>query len=378
MHAILLTAAIVLVQPAPAARDDATAAVPLLLDRMAEAVLSADAERYLALIDPTEPEFAKEQENWAKDFVERPAAAFTLELDGGLLFEIDGGNAAIGTLTMRWRMPERPERTVQHPAHFTKRDGAWRYGGEAWKRVEAPDGSNVALYLDDALRDVAASVIELLPEIREHVNAGFETPLDHVQVVKVYAEMEHLQASIFLSYEDALGGWNEPGESIKILASPRSPARQLRVLLAHEYGHVATFSMGDRATEIPWWVAEGAAELAAERYSGRTGAEAVDRMIRQLAEQGGLADWDQLSDFRNTRPEHGMLVYKQGQHMLGYVSGRFGRTARNQWIARMTRGETLDEATRGAFGMPFADLDREWRASLIEAVQEAEAGEEAE
>jgi len=375
MHAILLTAAIVLVQPAPAARDDATAAVPLLLDRMAEAVLSTNAEGYLALIDPTEPEFAKEQENWAKDFVERPAAAFTLELDGGLLFEIDGGNAAIGTLTMRWRMPERPERTVQHPARFTKRDGAWRYGGEAWKRVEAPDGSNVALYLDDALRDVAASVIELLPEIREHVNAGFETPLDHVQVVKVYAEMEHLQASIFLSYEDALGGWNEPGESIKILASPRSPARQLRVLLAHEYGHVATFSMGDRATEIPWWVAEGAAELAAERYSGRTGVEAVDRMIRQLAEQGGLADWDQLSDFRNTRPEHGMLVYKQGQHMLGYVSGRFGRTARNQWIARMTRGETVDDATRGAFGMPFADLDREWRASLRDAMPGDEAEE---
>ncbi|HRQ73851.1 MAG TPA: hypothetical protein PLU35_12565 [Phycisphaerales bacterium] len=368
MHAILLAAALVLVQPAPAARDDATTAVPILLERMAEAVQIADAEGYLALIDPTEPEFAKEQENWAKDFVKRPAAAFAVELDGGLLVEIDGGRAAIGTLTMRWRMPDRPERTVRHPARFTRRDGAWLYAGEAWKRVAAADGSNVALYLDDALRDVAASVVELLPEVREHVNAGFETPLDDVQVVKIYDEMEHLQASIFLSYEDALGGWNEPGESIKILATPRSSARQLRVLLAHEYGHVVTFSMGDRATEIPWWVAEGAAELAAERYSGRSGSEAVDRMIRQLAEQGGLAEWDQLSDFRNTRPEHGMLVYKQGQHMLGYVSGRFGRTARNQWIARMTRGETLDEATQGALGMSFADLDREWRASLIDAV----------
>ncbi|MCW5776668.1 MAG: hypothetical protein KIS87_09540 [Phycisphaeraceae bacterium] len=352
------------------------ASIALLMERIAETVLSADAEGYLSLIDPTEPEFAKEQENWAKDFVERPALTFALELDGGLLGEVDGGNAAIGTLTMRWRMPDRPERTVRHPARFTRRDGAWLYAGEAWKRVTSDDGSNVALYLDDALRDVAVTVIGLLPEIREHVNAGFETPLDHVQVVKVYDEMEHLQASIFLSYEDALGGWNEPGESIKILATPRSPARQLRVLLAHEYGHVATFSMGDRATEIPWWVAEGAAELAAERYSGRSGAEAVDRMIRQLAEQGGLAEWDLLSDFRNTRPEHGMLVYKQGQHMLGYVSGRFGRSARNQWIARMTRGETLDEATRGALGVSFADLDREWRASLIDVTHQEELGAE--
>ena len=368
MHTILLVAAAVLVQPAPAARDDATTAVPMLLERMVGAVLTADADGYLALIDRAEPEFAREQENWAKDFVERPVAAFALDLDGGLLVGVAGGDAAIGTLTMRWRMPERPERTVRFPARFTRRDGVWRYAGEAWKRVAAEDGSNVALYLDDALRDVAVSVVGLLPEIREHVNAGFETPLDHVQVVKVYAEMEHLQASIFLSYEDALGGWNEPGESIKILASPRSPARQLRVLLAHEYGHVATFSMGDKATEIPWWVAEGAAELAAERYAGRAGAEAVDRMIRQLAAQGSLADWDQLSDFRNTRPEHGMLVYKQGQHMLGYISGRFGRTARNQWIARMTRGETVHDATRQAFGISFEELDREWRASLLDAM----------
>lgn len=372
MQAILLAAVVVLAQPAPPSRDDAASGVPLLLAKMAEAVLSADAERYLSLVDPTEPEFAKEQENWAKDFVERPTAAFALDLDGGLLVEVDGGNAAIGTLTVRWQMPERPERTIRHAARFTNRDGTWLYAGEAWKRVASNDGSNIALYLDDALRDVAVNVVELLPEVREHVNAGFETPLDHVQVVKIYGEMEHLQASIFLSYEDALGGWNEPGESIKILATPRSPARQLRVLLAHEYGHVATFSMGDRATEIPWWVAEGAAELAAERYSGRSGPEGVDRMIRQLAEQGGLAEWDMLSDFRNTRPEHGMLVYKQGQHMLGYVSGRFGRSVRNQWIARMTRGQSLDEATRGAFGMTFADLDRDWRASLLAAASDGE------
>ena len=61
--------------------------------------------------------------------------------------------------------------------------------------------------------------------------------------------------------------------------------------------------------------------------------------------------------FRATPPEFSAHVYKQGQHMLRYISARFGLTARNAWLRAMARGRSLDEATREALGLPFADLD---------------------
>jgi hypothetical protein len=58
--------------------------------------------------------------------------------------------------------------------------------------------------------------------------------------------------------------------------------------------------------------------------------------------------------------------------MLGYISERFGRSARNAWVRALTRGVSLDQATQDVFHINFAKLDADWRASLI-ADQSAEA-----
>ena len=50
--------------------------------------------------------------------------------------------------------------------------------------------------------------------------------------------------------------------------------------------------------------------------------------------------------------------------LLGYISEKWGRTGRNSWLRLMANGKTIDEATRDVMGMPFADLDTQWRASL--------------
>jgi hypothetical protein len=82
-----------------------------------------------------------------------------------------------------------------------------------------------------------------------------------------------------------------------------------------------------------------------------------------------------MADFRKTEKKWMTHVYKQGHHMHGYISEKWGRAGRNSWLRAMANGKTIDEATKEVMGMPFSDLDAQWRASLTE---DSRAGEKAE
>lgn len=340
-----------------------------LLKRLEAAVLAGDADAYLANIDTTVPEWATEQANWAADLAEHTPVVFDLLViqNPRLLPSAEEGPMSIvRDLRITWRLPDAREREVEFPARFTEDEHQnWFYAGEAWHTTASDDGQNIVLFLDPDLEEIADRIIDIMPGIREHVDEGFETSLNQPQVIKLYTDMQHLQESIYLSYEDPLGGWNEPGEAIKIMASPRSGKRQLQNLLAHEYGHVATFTYDPNATDnIPWWAAEGVAELASERYAGTRAKKAVTEAVRAWAEAGTLADWNDMADFRKTPASLHGHVYLQGHEFVGYISERFGRTARNHWLRLLATGSTTDEASTEAFHIGFDLLDRQWRDSL--------------
>jgi hypothetical protein len=132
---------------------------------------------------------------------------------------------------------------------------------------------------------------------------------------------------------------------------------------AHEYGHVCEWEMGPRASLLAWWVAEGAAELAAQEY--RPGYwPRLDTRMRKLASDGKLAAWDDMADYIKTAPPLKGLAYTQGHHMLGYITQRWERQGRNDWVRAQCQGQTIDQATQLVMGMTFGQLDREWRAEL--------------
>jgi hypothetical protein len=339
------------------------AEVEALLARMQAAVLAADEPGYLACVDTDDPVFLAEQQHWAKDLQKHTPQSFALAITGDDgVFEPDRAEC---TLKMTWKMDESAgERTVSYPVLFARdpETRRWLYRGEKW--LEFP-GDHVLVKCLPAshLEATAQKVIEVFPEIRGHVNEGFQLSIDIVQHVKLYTSMRHLQASIYLSYTDGLSGWNEPHESIKMMVRKSSSPGELRTLLGHEYGHVATFVMGEQATDMPWWAAEGVAELAAEAFRPGS-AERVEKTVRAWARNGKLVDWDKMADFRATPGEYHQNVYTQSHHLMAYVSQRWGRAARNAWIGAMAQGKPLDEATREAFKVPFATLDAQWRASL--------------
>lgn len=357
-----LVATLVCVLPATAGpEDEALQGIESLLSQMQVQVILADPAGYLELIDPSESEFNQEQTMWAADLEAHAPETFEIKVDGPVELDVSGAQCRV---TMSWTMPEENPREVSYPARFTFAQNGWRYAGEVWSSHQI-DKLDV-LYIEDGLESVAQKVAAVFPDIRQHVDSVFITELDHLQTVKLYTSMRHLQASIYLSYKESLGGWNEPGESIKVLARTKSSKSGLRRLLAHEYGHVAMFAMGNHATKIPWWAQEGVAQLASEPYG--TNAESI---VRRWAKKDKLLDWSLMTDFRKTDPKNYGYVYNQGHHMVAFIREQWGGDAWVSWLQDMAQGNSLEQSTMNNLQLSFDQLNQKWRASLPEPEQKA-------
>lgn len=365
-------------QAATAAPADATASanqalrgeLNALLTSMAARALDADFDGYLKHIDPADDRFVNEQKYWAKDLLRVPALELVYELGEEIKTPAEG--VAEAKLTVKWAMKKADgtkakPREVNFDARFSKRDGTWTYSGEAWLKHEAP---GVIVFYWPGFEELAKGVAEVFPGIRAAVEPGFNLVVPRAQEVKLYASMKHLQHSICLSYTDGLGGWNEPGEPIKQLAHKNQTGESSKVVLAHEFGHACTFEMGPTANEMPWWALEGVAELSAEAFS--KGRDSNDRAVRKMAREGKIPDWKALTTFNEVSGENYGKVYTLGHHMLGFISDRFERKGRVAWLYAMSNGKSLDEATRSALGMSFAELDAEWRAEIAKPRDEPE------
>ncbi len=360
----------------PQAAEGASAAdvqrdLGALFAGMKSAVLAQDVEGYLAHVSHADTEYLAEQTYFAKDFAKPGKATkeLSITLDPATL-EVHNGSAS-ATITWTWTQTqgeegkEAKERTVSFPAQFEKMSGSWKYAGEKWHKHEQP---GVLVLFDEGLDDAAAAATEAFTSVRAGVEAAFELNATdfpkRTKTIKLYASMRHLQQSICLSYEDGLSGWNEPGEPLKILPgrSAPTPAR-FRSLLAHEYGHCATFELGPKSNDMPWWILEGVADLMTEQVSEKARERAMAG-VERWSKAGTLAAWDDLADFEKVPDKLMGRVYTQGHAMLAYITDTFTPVKRNAWMRAMSQGASLDQATTDVLGMPFADLDAKWRATL--------------
>lgn len=348
-------------EPVPAP-DAEVAKLNLLIERMTKAVLATDIAGYMACVDRADSVFLQEQKNWAKDLERKPVSEFSIKAENFRAegSSVEGPGEIIADLTMNWKIKDGGSaRFLKYAGRFVDRKGEWLYAGEHWKVMER---EGVRVFFDAGRENIAATICEIMPGIRAHVHEGFALTMDRVQEIKLYSSMQHLQQSIYLSYTDGLGGWNEPGESIKLIASAHPDKEGLTSVLAHEYGHVCTFELGPKANDAPWWVLEGVAELSSEHYADN--GQFAQRAVRRMAKSGRLRDWAALSDFHNTKQGDMQMVYTQGHAMLGYISERFGREKRIAWLKAMATGSTIDDASKAIFDLSFTELDAQWRESL--------------
>lgn len=426
----------------PSTPDDEAAhraAIELVLTEMSRAVLASDKDAYLRHVSKADPHFATEQQHWADELAAYTPLEFSLAIDdNGPAADKRRGRSkwhaqaftpdrAVFPLKMTYRMKvghaaRDAGKTAVWPAVFIKHDpdadgpapAAWLYAGEHWHTLhgvwmtDIQHAQAVAEAKADGATDeqlstigaftvrffpgferVANDVLEAFPPAKRHVDEGFEidfrppVPID----IKLFDDMEHLKATVYLNMPDEiLGGWNEPGESIKFMTSYTQSIPRWTAAFAHEYGHTATWQLGPKLHDSPWWVQEGVAELAAEHFA--QDAQRIETMMRTRAKRTGkqgLLPWDALADYQNADADVKQFAYFQGHHFIGWLSeldppaapkattaanansptpALTKRQRRNQWLRVMGEGKTLDQACREVYGVPFADLDHQWRASL--------------
>jgi hypothetical protein len=383
-HLAAAFAGLFLVAPTPA---DTRSEIDATLAAMSAAVRAGDKAAYLRHVDMRDPEFAAEQRHWADDLDRHTPPEFELEvLDRPENADDDlaaGADQARMTLRMTYRAStghaaaERGKRAVW-PAVFRRHDpdadgpeaSRWLYAGEEWIEAHgeyaAADGTERGSFSVKYLagsEKVAEQVLLAFPPAKAHADAAFGISVTRPLEIKLYQSMEHLKAWVYLSMPDeVLGGWNEPGESIKFMADYTRGEERWRGAFAHEYGHVATWELGSSPKRIPWWMAEGAAELAAEAFTRN--ADRIHTMMLRHADRGTLCAWEELADYDKAEQRVKRMAYQQGQHLMAYVTARFGADARNAWLRAVANATPLDEATRDALGVGFGVLDVDWRRSL--------------
>lgn len=333
---------------------------------MQAAVLRADSGAYLRSVDITDPVFAEEQRKWAKDLRAHPVASAEFIADVADAQPL-GADAWSVPLTIRWTLPDdAAQRSVSFDAVFRPLGlpvGSWVFAGRVWHEHA---GENVRLLTtpgDDAAAEMAEYLADHVGAFRASIEAELGETLSMDPTIKIYPDMASLQASIGLAYTSPLGGWNEPGESIKLLSRPGFVGPRLDAVVAHELGHAVSFQWGDAIIDAPWWTLEGIAEVAADPFRDERFRSAEDA-ARRLARDGQLKDFAQLADFRGEAMNYGRQVYVQGRSMVRYLGERFGRESRNGWFRAMGAGDSLEAATRGVLGLEFEQLDRDWRESL--------------
>ncbi len=400
---------------------------------MSRAVLAGDKAAYLRYVDRTDKIFFQEQENWAKDLDTYVPEAFALTIEfptedkpvdpakpGGDVKKeeppktddaskpdesakptndapagdkpaavkpsvkpvpepVFGAAEARFSLVTSWKMPKASrQRKVAFPVKFVLRDGRWLYAGEDWLVIERPPVATgfrgVRVRHFAGMEQIASRIADAMPEVRAYVDDFLGITVPQVQEVKLYKSMTHLQESIYLSYTDGLGGWNEPGESIKFLGgSSNMGPGSINSLLAHEYGHVATFAYGPQITDAPWWFVEGIADLCSGHFRNNP-ASRRDGTVLAWAKRDRLAPWDEMDDFRKTDRKWMGNVYTQGEHMCAFITEQFGDDGRNRLLAQLGHEKDFRKAFLAAFGVPFDQIDAQWRAAVNEQLRTQSAG----
>ncbi|MEQ8769287.1 MAG: hypothetical protein RIB60_02135 [Phycisphaerales bacterium] len=334
-------------------------AIDALASALSAAVLASDGDGYLAGVDPTDPYFAHESRYLANAIKKDAAPEFELKRRGRAYYD---GDALVAPVRAKWQPSEKGSpRSTAFDARFTRGpDGAWRYAGAQWQTTVSSD-PRIRVYATPDLAVEAELVRSAYARVVPPVEAFFGTAMPDLPPVKIYRDLAHLQLSITPTYDPPLGGWYEPGESIKMLWRPRRNAESIERVIAHELGHAMYEFIGAGADATPWWAHEGVAECSASSVHPRL--DRVNERLGKLKGEGKLVEFEFLAVFDDDTFMEQRLAYPMGHSMVAYVLDTYGRERGFAWLIDLD-DVGVDAASREHLGLAFADLDEAWRGTL--------------
>lgn len=328
-----------------------------LVSQMQEAVLSGNQEKYLGYVDLSDPVFAIEHKRWVDGWTKQPPSSFVLRVDKLNV----AGDIAYGDLTMQWSMEgSSPALSASFPVQFhLGDDGEWRYAGEAWTTT---DTQHFRICAWPNTEETVPKIIQSLPEIYDHVTTSLDYQPRPLMEIKLYDSETALIANTLLDLPHARG-WNEPGESLKLVADPEEPL--LSYAIAHEFTHFIEFEWAGTAhSKSPWWLSEGVAVYIGSEFEPPERIDSRLERVRASAATNSLLDWNAMSDFETTSVELWPQVYAQGYAFVRYITETYGAEQRNKWLRAMATEMDIEQASQAIFEESFQQLDGQFRTWL--------------
>jgi hypothetical protein len=348
----------------PVAESDAGEAIARVLRNMQNAVLTRNADAYLEQVAlDSDPVFALEHRRWVEDWDTATGGViqFAMEIRN-LVVE---GDTATAELNMTWSalVDVRVSRGADYPVRFLRgADGQWRYAGEAW--VDPIETEHFIVRAMPGTEDTAAEMAIFLPDVYAHVTQSLGHELDTMQEIKIYDTAWDLIGTTRLSLMREIAGWNEPGESLKLVVDSALEER----IIAHELTHSVTFDIAGGRGEYPWWLSEGISEyVAATGFETRSDRTRRLLMVDEERRTNGLAQWDDIDVFEETPEALWRYAYLQGYAFVAYVTDVYGQDARNAWI-RAVAADGIEAGTQAVFEITFDDLDNAFLPWLEEQI----------
>lgn len=223
-----------------------------------------------------------------------------------------------------------------------------------WQRTQ--DGELAILWHDRPRRDVERVLADVAPKVDE-IKSLFG--LDEVGVMKaviVNSRSEARQSFPFISEAASSGhlyggfAFGEMGVFILHGLHPNGIIHEMAHLLLHE-------AVDSPLARVPSWLNEGLAmyfeEGSADRHPELVSAQRRGDLLplRSMFSQPG-------------RPRDVHLFYAKSRSVVGYMMDEHGVDVMTDLLARLDRGEGIEEAVRASYGMSLDELDRRWEADL--------------
>ena len=223
-----------------------------------------------------------------------------------------------------------------------------------WQRTQ--DGELAILWHDRSRRDVERVLAEVSPKVDEIKSLFGLGEAGVMKAVIVNSRREAQQSFPFISEAASSGhlyggfAFGEMGVFVLQGLYPNGIIHEMAHLLLHE-------AVDSPLARVPSWLNEGLAmyfeEGSADRHPELASAHRRGDLLplRSMFSQPG-------------RPRDVHLFYAKSRSVVGYMMDEHGTDAMTGLLARLDRGESIEDAVRASYGMGLDELDRRWQADL--------------
>ncbi len=231
------------------------------------------------------------------------------------------------------------------------------YGSESARY----NGPGIVIRYEPAMRNAAAGLAALYPEVKADLEAKTGWRVDFTPVVVLIRENR-----IFLQVagSELVTAYAVPQQDLIVIdyAKMERTPFDLRATTEHELCHLLAHRM--ISSGIPRWLDEGIAQWA----SGGI-ADIVNPYEKNVLKQAVLSRRViPLGDLSSTFPEQPgdlILAYEESRSFIDFMVHEYGTGRLRAVLHEMAKGRTVSEALSAVLSADLSVLEKKWRESLV-------------